>query len=155
MSLFTFRHIEKRDFLPSLELMKNEMGQEYSNEFSEEFEQCLLRKKYFATVCFTIDGEFVGFISWRKQVEVAYIETIMIVDLYQGKGVGSQLLHIAETEICENNISHVNVVTDAHDNNDVIQFYVKNGFQISGEVDHECIPNIRQIHLCKLISNKE
>ena len=125
MNSFTFHITKKEDFSSAFALMKNEMGAGYAEEFVEEFHLCLKRKKYYGTVCRMSTGKFVGFVSWRKKMEVAYMETIIIEPEYRRKGIGSMFLKMVEKEAYNEKAALLNVVTDAENNNEVIQFYLK------------------------------
>lgn len=145
------RNIKKSDFNLILNILKNEMGKGYLDELKQEMEDCLIQKKIQGYVLLK-NNDLVGYISWREKIKVAYLETIVINTNYQNKGMGTKLLNYVLDCIKQKNIQIVNVVTDADNSNrKTINFYLKNGFDISGCVDHEFFENTKQIHLTKKI----
>lgn len=141
------RKAELGDLESVLDVMRGEIDEAYFEDIAQEVWDISAGK----AECFVAEAgsEVIGYASWRKKVQVAYLETIAVKPAYQGKGVGSRLLQevIASIKEKEPDVTLLNVITDA-DAPDAIKFYLKNGFAVSGLVEDEFIEKQAQVHLC-------
>ncbi len=99
----------------------------------------------------------IGYAVVKPTIETFHLETIAVDYAYRSQGIGAKIL----TQICQD-ILHfakdnhetptiLNVVTDS-DANKTINFYLKQGFEISGYVKDEFVVGTNQVHLRKVLS---
>lgn len=62
-----------------------------------------------------------------------YIEVLVVLDHYQGKGIGAKLLNFVETE-CKRHYQHDIFVHVACDNKAALSWYKKHGFEQQGDI---------------------
>jgi GNAT superfamily N-acetyltransferase len=133
-------------------ILDGQIGKMYFEEIQQELEDIRLGRAH-GFFAFDKTNGVLGYASWRKRVEVAYLETIVVKLGYQGQGIGSKLHNELEKDVIEKKINLLNVVTDA-DAQKTISFYLKNNFEISGYVDNEFILDTKQVHLTKRLNLK-
>lgn len=142
------RKIQSKDISEVIKILEGQIGKEYFKDIRRELEDCL--RGTCSGIVAKHGNELVGYASWRKRVEAAYLETIVVKENQHGRGIGRFLLNEVEQEVTHRGIGLLNSVTDS-DALKTIGFYLKNGFQISGYVDNEFIAGTKQVHLCKFL----
>ena len=100
------------------------------------------------------EKRIVGYIHASLTVYgVAYISTVGISSLSQGKGVGKLLLNKLE-EICRKAKIRKIWLMVGHINHDAIVFYLKNGYLIEGVMKDMTLNGLHSIIMSKQISSR-
>ena len=139
------RKIQDVDKEKVFSILESEMGREYLEEMLQEWGKAL-NNEVNAFVVVEEDGNISGYAVLEKKVQIYYINTIAVNKNSQGKGIGTNLIYYLKEEVKRKGANILNVITDA-DAQRTIQFYLKQGFEISGYVSNEFIPNVAQVHL--------
>lgn len=77
------------------------------------------------------------------------IQSIAVLPDYNGKGIGAALINEFERKASEVNLKKITLTTDFYDNDSVIGFYKKNGYNVY--YDLVTYPNRRMYKLIKLL----
>ncbi len=115
----------------------------YSNEYSRFYKGLLKRHLLRFAFCSILAAirhpSFVKRLlgAFKKSDEVkkeeAYVElaSICVDPKIEGKGIGSKLIDYLKGIIEFSKYKYINLETDANNNDDVNEFYIKNGFQLA------------------------
>ncbi|MCW5598084.1 ribosomal protein S18 acetylase RimI-like enzyme [Nitrosomonas nitrosa] len=123
-----------------------DIGSMYQSAIHDELEDVTSGKSF--GVCAIENGLPVGYAIAKRTVDSYHLLTIAVDQHHRGKGLGSLLLDSIFAEIKQQGGKILNVVTDA-DANESLQFYLKNGFVLTGIVQDEFISGVAQVHLTR------
>lgn len=93
----------------------------------------------------TVDGEIAGLLCLkvRKGKITIKISTLLVLDRYQGKGVGCELLTFALEYASINCFSEIKV-TVSEEKPESLAFFLKHGFKINQVIEGKYIPGINE-----------
>ncbi|MBI5148939.1 GNAT family N-acetyltransferase [Candidatus Pacearchaeota archaeon] len=137
-----------------LEILKEDIGKEYLEDMVNEVDRVVEGKQ--DGLVLKEGKEILGYISWQRKIKTIYLETIAVKKEFQRKGYGRILVSSFLEHATRKNpdIEVLNVITDA-DAKKAISFYQSCGFQVSGSVNNEFIPDTPQVHLSLKINKQK
>lgn len=138
------RNIKPSDKEDIFEILKEAMSPQYLPLMNEEFDK-ILNGEYIGFVAID-DTTTLGYACIRPLVETYKLETIAVNQNMRNKGIGSELIIAISNYVRDNSKRIINVDTDSSDIR-TINFYLRNGFRISGYVNDEYMGGVTQVHL--------
>lgn len=94
------------------------------------------------------DEQLVGVISGKRTWENIHVTALAVSPAYQGQGLGTVLLTIMEEWAKENQITSVTLSTKSYQ---AKGFYVKQGYQLFGQLEHVPVRNVTKYHFVKYL----
>lgn len=100
------------------------------NEFN--FKEFMQKKKYSITYVAVRKNEIIGFTSaYINNHKEGFVEDLFVSEKYRNKSIGTELFQKLLKWLQENNADTIDVHVSIG-NEDVIKFYEKNGFRMTG-----------------------
>ncbi|SOD41814.1 GNAT family N-acetyltransferase [Nitrosovibrio sp. Nv4] len=143
--------ITKELHLGLAKIALQDIGAMYESAIHDELEEVASGKSF--GICAIDNGNPLGYAVAKKTVDTYHLLTFAVDRDHRGKGYGSLILDGIFAEIEQQGGKILNVVTDA-DANEVLRFYLKNGFSLTGIVQDEFISGIAQAHLTRRLGYK-
>ena len=142
--IMKIREIENMDWDELSTILAEALSPQYMDEMHEEFDY-VLGGRYIGIVA-EEDREILGYACAGKLVQTYELKTIAVRHDAQGRGIGSMLVDSVADYARKDGVKILNVDTDSSDEQ-TVNFYKRNGFEISGHVRDEYIPGVTQVHL--------
>lgn len=141
-----------KEFHPGLvKIALQDIGAMYESAIHDELEEVESGKSF--GICAIDNGNLLGYAVAKRTVDTYHLLTFAVDRDHRGRGYGSLILDGIFGQIEQQGGKILNVVTDA-DANDVLRFYLKNGFALTGIVQDEFISGVAQVHLTRRLGYK-
>lgn len=102
----------------------------------------LMEKPGTVVLKYVDDGKIIGCVELRQEKGKLYLGMLSVSPLAQGKGIGKKLLIAAEEHAHSKNISSI-FMTVISVRNELIDWYVRHGYQLTGERKPFIVPDER------------
>ena len=142
------RKVCKEDHDAVFQILSEAMGSSYLGLMEEEFSRAI-SGEYQGFVAM-LDGRLVGYACLRSIVETWKLETLATHAEYRSRGIGSAVIVFIEEFVRSSGKKVINLDTDPDDLR-TVNFYLRNGFKVSGYVENEYAPGVTKIHLSRLL----
>lgn len=162
ISNFKIRPVLEQDREEVMTILAGSLSQQYLPMMTDEFNHAVAGgylgfvavNKFHSSEDSSEDAceRVVGYACARRIVETYKLETIAVDSNMRGKNIGSLLIDRVSNCLAESGVQVLNVDTDVTDS-EVVRFYLRNGFNVSGMVLSEYMPGITQVHLSKDLSH--
>lgn len=102
----------------------------------------LLAKPDTTILKFVENGKIIGCVELRQEKGKLYLGMLSVSPVVQSKGIGKKLLAAAEDHARTKNISSI-FMTVISVRNELIDWYVRHGYQLTGERKPFTVPDVR------------
>jgi ribosomal protein S18 acetylase RimI-like enzyme len=102
----------------------------------------LLAKPDTTILKFVENGKIIGCVELRQEKGKLYLGMLSVSPVVQSKGIGKKLLAAAEDHARTKNISSI-FMTVISVRNELINWYVRHGYQLTGERKPFTVPDVR------------
>ncbi|MGG5358205.1 MULTISPECIES: GNAT family N-acetyltransferase [unclassified Enterococcus] len=132
----------KADLLPFLEeIFRQQHERQFNNHSSEETNRILAFSAW-------ENDQLAGGIIGKRQYDTLHISLLGVQEVYQKAGIGSKLIKAMEEQAMRENIKTITLTTKAYQ---AVDFYLKQGYKIFGELEDVPIIGTKKYYLVKRI----
>lgn len=96
-----------------------------------------------------VEEQLAGAIVGKRQYDTLHISLLGVDDTYQKLGVGSKLMQAMEEQAIQEKVKTITLTTKAYQ---ALGFYLKNGFEVFGELKDVPMVGTTKYYLVKRIS---
>ncbi|MDT2827239.1 GNAT family N-acetyltransferase [Enterococcus viikkiensis] len=133
----------KEELVPFLDdVFKQQHDVEFSDGLAESTEQPLVLAAW-------VEDQLAGGIVGRYQYDTLYISLLGVDARFQKLGIGSELMRAIEKQAVEKGLKTITLTTKAYQ---ALDFYLKQGYEVFGEIADVPMVGTTKYYLAKRIS---
>lgn len=137
------RASEREALMPFLDKV---FEQQHKRQFADEMPESL--EETWALGAW-VEDQLAGAIVGKRQYDTLHISLLGVDDTYQKLGVGSKLMQAMEEQAVREAVKTITLTTKAYQ---ALGFYLKNGFEVFGELKDVPMVGTTKYYLVKRIS---
>lgn len=138
--------IKRSDRESLMPFLDNIFEQQYEAQFANNMAESTEETWAFGA---WIEEQLAGAIVGKRQYDTLHISLLGVDDTYQKLGVGSKLMQAMEEQAIQEKVITITLTTKAYQ---ALGFYLKNGFEVFGELADVPMVGTTKYYLVKRIS---
>lgn len=138
--------IKRSDRASLMPFLDNIFEQQYEAQFANNMPESTEETWAFGA---WIEEQLAGAIVGKRQYDTLHISLLGVDDTYQKLGIGSKLMQEMEEQAIQEKVITITLTTKAYQ---ALGFYLKNGFEVFGELADVPMVGTTKYYLVKRIS---